>query len=79
MAKDENGPMRSSSEQLYVNEKLTPGALGALMRLRAAKRNGQLYSVHTKYGYIYVRMFRHGARLRVSNRAECERVLSGEI
>ena len=79
MAKDENGQMRSSSEQLYVNEKLTPGALGALMRLRAAKRNGQLYSVHTKYGYIYVRMFRHGARLRVSNRAECERVLSGEI
>ena len=78
MAKDENGQVRGSDDQLYVSEKLTPGALGAYIRLRAAKRSGKLFSVHTKYGYIYVRMFQHGARQRISNGAQCERALRGE-
>ena len=78
LRKDENGRVRSSSDQLFVSEKLTPGALEAYRRLRIAKRDGHIDSVHTKYGYIYVRMFRHGARQRVSNRIECERVLRGK-
>ena len=78
LRKDASGQVRDRADQLYVNEKLTPGALDAFARLRTAKRNGRIHSVYTKYGIIYVRSFQHGAKQRVSNRAEYDRVLQGE-
>ena len=78
LMKDENGQMRDSSEQLFVNEKLTTGAFAAFLKLREEKRRGRIHSVYTKYGVIYVRMRQHGAKIRVHNGETCDRVLRGE-
>ena len=78
LMKDENGQRRGASDQVFCNEKLTTGAAEANRKLHAAKKSGKLHSVHTKHGFIYVRMFQHGAKIRVSSRVECERVLRGE-
>ena len=62
----------------YINKKLTAGAHGAFMKLRAARKNGDMNSVHGEHGLIYVRMIQHGAKICVRNRIQCERVLRGE-
>ena len=78
LGKDENGQKRDSSDQLYVNERLTPGAAAAYHSLREQKKKGLIHSVYTKYGIIYVRTKQHGAKFRVYNRATYDRVLRGE-
>ena len=79
LGKNQQGQRRDPGDQIFVNEQLTPGALEAYKKLRAARKKGEIHSVHTRYGHMYVRMFEHGAKIRVSNRTECERVLRGDV
>ena len=78
LAKDRDGQSRGPTEQLFVNERLTPGAKAAFFKLREEKKRGRLHSVYTKHGIIFVRTKQHGAKVRVYNRETCERVLRGE-
>lgn len=78
LQRDERGARRDPQNQIYINEKLTAGAHDAFMRLRAARKKGDINSVHVKHGLIYVRMIQHGAKICVRNRLQCERVLRGE-
>ena len=76
--RNERGENGHQADQIYISEKLTPGAAEAFARLRDAKKRGVVHQVHTKNGFIFVRMIPHGRKIRVSNRIECERVLRGE-
>ena len=78
LLKDEHGQTRDANDQIYANDKLTPGAAEAFRKLRGEKKSGRLHSVHTKHGFIFVRRIPYGAKIRVSNQAECEQVLRGE-
>lgn len=78
LQRDESGARRDPQNQIYINEKLTVGAQAAFMKLRAARKSGDINSVHVKHGLIYVRMIQHGAKICVRNRIQCERVLRGE-
>lgn len=78
LMKDSEGQPRGAGEQLFINEKLTPGAFQAYLKLRDEKKRGRLSSVYTKHGIIYVRTRQYGTKVRVFNAATCERVLRGE-
>ena len=65
LGKDENGQRRERDDQLFVNERLCDAAEAAYARLRKAKREGVIYSVFTRQGHIYVRLFQHGQITRV--------------
>ena len=78
LMKDKDGQPRGSGEQLYINEKLTPGAFQAYLKIREAKKRGRIHSVYTKHGFIFVRMRQYGAKIRVHDGVSCERVLRGE-
>ena len=78
LSKNERGQKREAADQIYISEKLTPGASEAHARLRSAKKRGEIHSVYTHHGCIYVRVIPYGRKIRVSNRNECERVLRGE-
>ena len=40
LGKDQEGNRREASEQIYINEKLTPGAFDAYRKMRAARKRG---------------------------------------
>ena len=54
LGKDQNAQPRERSDQLFVNEMLSQGTHTAFMQLRAAKKNGQIHSVHTRYTVKYL-------------------------
>ena len=78
LRKDARGQERERDDQVFINEMLTPGAHTAYLKLRAAKKQGRIHTVYTKHGYIYVRLIQHGEKIRISNSADCERVLRGD-
>ena len=78
LQRDGNGSRRQPQEQIYINEMLTTGAHNAFMKLRAARKRGEISSVHTRHGLLYARMIPHGQKICVRNRIQCERVLRGE-
>ena len=78
LMKDRDGKTRNTGEQLFISERLTPGAHQAYLKLREEKKQGRLHSVYTKHGFIFVRTRQYGAKIRVYNAASCDRVLRGE-
>ena len=75
LGQDANGQRRGKEDSLFVNELLSQGVQSAFTQLRAAKKSGVIHSVHTRYGQIFVRMFKHGEKIRVRDQKDLDRIL----